>query len=104
METAASKSKNCKVEGCKRPYRAKGYCNTHFKKWRAGEMPKKARYKTCSGENCRKPLFRFGLCETHYAGLLKGQEVLKEEAPKEEPKKEEPKKEAQPEKTDEKKE
>ena len=23
----------CKIEKCKRPYRAKGYCNVHYKKW-----------------------------------------------------------------------
>lgn len=83
METMASKT--CKVEGCKRPYRAKGFCNTHFKKWRAGAMPKKPRYKTCSAENCRKPLFRWGLCETHY------QEEVKAEAPKDATPKEEAK-------------
>lgn len=74
METVSTKA--CVVEGCKRPYRAKGYCNVHFKKWRRGEMPKKRRYKICSEENCRKPLFRFGKCETHY----------KVEPPKETPK------------------
>lgn len=61
------KSKTCKAEGCKRVYRAKGYCTVHFHKWRRGEMPKKSRYKICGEENCRKPLFRFGLCETHYS-------------------------------------
>jgi len=28
------------VEGCKRPYRAKGYCNVHYKQWRLGKLPK----------------------------------------------------------------
>ena len=100
METATSKS--CKVEGCKRPYRAKGYCVTHFKKWRSGEMPKKTRYKTCSAENCRKPLFRFGRCEAHYAELLKikrGElEAPKEAKVEEKPKEEKPKEGAKPEK------
>ena len=57
---------SCKVEGCKRPYRAKGYCVTHYKKWRRGEMPVKSRYKTCSSEKCRKAIFKFGLCKEHY--------------------------------------
>ena len=42
----------CKVEGCKRTYRAKGYCNVHYKKWRRGELEAKPRYKTCCEENC----------------------------------------------------
>lgn len=55
----------CSVEGCKRPYRAKGLCFFHFKKWRHGELPH-SRYKTCSKADCRKPTFRRGLCETHF--------------------------------------
>jgi hypothetical protein len=58
--------KCCSVENCKRPYRSKGFCNTHFKKWRRGEMDKKPRYKICAEENCRGPIFRKGYCEQHY--------------------------------------
>jgi predicted ATP-grasp superfamily ATP-dependent carboligase len=71
----AQKQRVCKVEGCTHPYRAKGYCNVHYKKWRRGEMPK-PRYKTCNygvrklkqGEKkeCLKPVYRGGLCEEHY--------------------------------------
>jgi hypothetical protein len=31
--------KTCSVAGCKRGYRAKGYCFFHYKKWRHGELP-----------------------------------------------------------------
>jgi hypothetical protein len=56
----------CSVEGCKRPYRAKGYCVTHYKKWRRGEIEgHKARYHTCSKEGCKKPSGRWGLCDEH---------------------------------------
>lgn len=58
--------KNCSVEGCKRPYRAKGYCNIHFRKWRRGELANKPRYATCHEEGCHKQLFRLGRCENHY--------------------------------------
>jgi hypothetical protein len=59
----------CSVEGCKRPYRAKGYCNVHYKAWRHGEIEgHHARYKTCSKEACRKPAGpKWGLCEEHFA-------------------------------------
>lgn len=57
----------CSVEGCKRPYRAKTYCNVHYKAWRRGEMEKHpARYKICSKEACRKPMVHEGLCEEHF--------------------------------------
>ena len=55
----------CRVEKCKRPYRAKGYCSVHYKKWRRGELTK-GRYKTCAQEACRKKRFQSGLCEEHY--------------------------------------
>jgi hypothetical protein len=79
--------KSCKIKGCKRPYRAKGYCNVHYQKWRKGEL-EKPRYKTCNfgvnklkrGEKkeCLKPIFRGGLCEEHYQASFN-----KEKAPKE---------------------
>ena len=57
--------KACTVEGCKRAYRAKGFCFFHYKKWRAGELPH-ARYKTCSNEECKKKVFEHGMCEEHF--------------------------------------
>ncbi len=68
--TQTVETKKCKVEGCKRVYRAKGYCNVHFHKWRRGEMPVKARYKICGEENCCKPLFQFGMCQEHHAAWI----------------------------------
>jgi hypothetical protein len=63
-------AKKCSIEGCKRPYRSKGYCDVHFKKWRAGEIEgHKRRYKTCKEENCKKPIHKWGLCEQHYGAL-----------------------------------
>ncbi|MBI4126466.1 MAG: hypothetical protein HY465_03135 [Deltaproteobacteria bacterium] len=59
-------TEHCKIEGCKRPYRSKGYCNVHFRKWRRGELEAKPRYKTCGEENCRKPMVRNGQCQEHY--------------------------------------
>lgn len=56
----------CKIEGCKRPYRSKGYCNVHFHKWRRGELDETPRYKICKEEKCKKPLFKKGYCEQHY--------------------------------------
>ena len=58
--------RKCSIEGCKRPYRAKGYCNVHYKQWRQGEMEgHKARYKTCTKEGCRKPRAEGSLCAEH---------------------------------------
>lgn len=65
----AEATHKCKVKDCKRPYRAKGYCNVHYKKWRQGEFGK-TRYKTCGNEGCRRPLHRNGMCSEHYEAWL----------------------------------
>lgn len=58
----------CSVEGCKRPYRAKEYCVTHYKLWRQGSVEgHKSRYKTCVKEGCRKPRAFGSLCAEHGA-------------------------------------
>jgi hypothetical protein len=57
--------KHCRVEGCKRPYRAKSYCNVHYRQWRQGKLGK-ARYKICSKEECGKRRHEGGLCESHH--------------------------------------
>jgi hypothetical protein len=57
---------HCSVEGCKRAYRAKGWCYFHFKKWRQGELPH-SRYKTCGRAECRLKAVHHGLCEKHEA-------------------------------------
>lgn len=71
-KTADTADKKCSKEGCKRPYRAKGYCVTHYKLWRRGEVEgHKARYKLCSKEACKKTAGRYGLCEEHRGGAAK---------------------------------
>jgi hypothetical protein len=84
--------KSCKIKGCKRPYRAKGYCNVHYQKWRKGEL-EKPRYNTCNfgvnklkrGEKkeCLKKVFRGGLCEEHYQASFSKKKAAKEAAPAE---------------------
>lgn len=55
----------CQIEKCKGIYRAKGYCDRHYKKWRRGELAH-PRYNTCNQEGCRKKWFANGYCEEHY--------------------------------------
>jgi hypothetical protein len=70
-------AKKCSKETCKRPYRAKGYCVTHYKLWRRGELEgHKARYKLCNKEACKKAAGRYGLCDEH-----RGTGVKEEAAP-----------------------
>jgi hypothetical protein len=64
---SAGDAKSCKIDKCKREYKAKGYCKAHYKKWRQGEYGL-ARYKSCKELNCFKPmaLNRHGMCEAHF--------------------------------------
>lgn len=80
--TETKETKKCSIANCKRPHRAKGYCDVHFKKWRAGEIEgHKPRYKTCKEENCKKPIHRWGLCEQHYGALAASKKGVPAVAP-----------------------
>lgn len=60
-----AKEGTCKAEGCDKGVRAKGYCETHYSKWKKGKMPKPRR-KSCNAEGCHKPQDRRGLCTDHF--------------------------------------
>jgi len=66
--TQTQQQPTCTVAGCKRPFRAKSYCNVHYKAWRRGEVEgHKARYKICTKEGCRKARAQGSLCAEHAA-------------------------------------
>jgi hypothetical protein len=51
--TRSRREKSCQIKGCKRPYKAKGYCNVHYKQWRRGKLPK-ARHDTAGKSKKKK--------------------------------------------------
>ena len=55
----------CRVEKCRQPVRAKGFCRKHYMAWRRAEVGDHHRYKVCSKEACRKPRTKGGLCDEH---------------------------------------
>jgi hypothetical protein len=83
--------KSCKVSGCNRGYRAKGYCVAHYKQWRHGKFAK-ARYTKCHDYGCLKPMGqnRHGFCEEHFTNYyIKGMEVAHAPVPEAKPAKKE---------------
>jgi hypothetical protein len=74
-----AEAKKCKVEGCKRPYRAKGYCVTHYKKWRRGEMGD-ARFRRCFAKECKEKEAARGLCQKHLDEKYGGKKTAVPEA------------------------
>jgi hypothetical protein len=65
---AAATGETCRIEKCKQPVRAKGYCRKHYIGWRRGDVGAKHRYKACSKEGCRKKAVLGGKCEEHKKG------------------------------------
>jgi hypothetical protein len=55
----------CKIEGCDKDVRGKGYCDRHYRAWRRGKLPK-PRYTRCHAQGCNKPGTRRSLCPEHF--------------------------------------
>ena len=67
-EKKSESGESCRVEKCKQPVRAKGYCRKHFIGWRRGKLGDHHRYKICTKEGCRKPRTKASFCD-EYAGV-----------------------------------
>ena len=73
--------KACKIQGCKRAFRAKGFCFFHHAKWRRGELEAvPRRWKGCSKEECKKKVFQHGLCQEHFDAWKKSRKGAKQVA------------------------
>jgi hypothetical protein len=74
--------KSCAVSGCKRAYRAKGFCFFHYAKWRRGELEARPRrWKACGKEDCKKKVLAHGLCQEHYDAWKKSRKGAKPAEP-----------------------
>lgn len=71
---SARDAARCAVTGCARPVKARGWCDTHYTRWRRTGDPGPAlirargtdRAYVCTVEGCTKPHHARGLCHTHY--------------------------------------
>jgi hypothetical protein len=64
-------TQECSVDGCDGPIRARGYCNTHYLRWRrtgSTDLPEitPAPIATCSVTGCGKIVRARGWCGLHY--------------------------------------
>lgn len=59
----------CDVEGCSRPHCARGWCNTHYARWKANgtvELPQQSPF-SCAASNCSATKHKaYQLCNKHY--------------------------------------
>jgi 5-methylcytosine-specific restriction endonuclease McrA len=63
----------CSIDGCDRPSLARGWCSTHYHRWRTTGSTEIAnarsswyRGQPCSIDGCEKPAAKRGWCGTHY--------------------------------------
>ncbi len=68
----------CTMEGCDRPHKARGYCQTHYMQFKRGISPvgeirsrERDKLPECTEEGCAEPVKAKGLCRTHYQRLLR---------------------------------
>lgn len=66
------------MEGCGRPHKARGYCQTHYMQFKRGIAPvgpirSRVREKPpeCVEDGCAEPVKAQGLCQMHYQRLLR---------------------------------
>lgn len=69
-----STMKNCSIEKCNKPKRARDLCTKHYKRWQTTgnpnstlfEIRKKNRPTICTIDNCELPVLYMGFCSGHY--------------------------------------
>lgn len=65
---------SCAVEDCERGAVTRGWCSTHYKRWRRHGDPNvgaRPQIKPCTVPNCPKPAEARGLCHGHFLRLLR---------------------------------
>ena len=62
------KGRTCSIPNCVRPMRTRGWCNTHYQRWRIHGDPLmgEKRRKFCKVEGCSKGAHGHGWCDKHY--------------------------------------
>lgn len=64
--------KHCSIDGCERPFYARGWCTMHYWRWYRNDDPEvwranhKNQGKSCSIDGCDKPAKSRGWCGVHY--------------------------------------
>ena len=69
----------CKIEGCDRPYLARGWCAAHYKRWwKLGDplAPRVRRQAGCTIDGCDREHRARGWCDLHYQRWLRHRDPM----------------------------
>lgn len=79
----AALDRECAIDGCGKPVRARGWCRHHYFQWWAhGDplaerpVPRTNKVRECSVEGCSRPAHTRGWCQSHYNRWRKHGDVL----------------------------
>lgn len=59
----------CSVRDCDKPHKARGWCSTHYSRWRQHGSPHtllQRQDRTCDVADCDQPHLARGMCSKHY--------------------------------------
>lgn len=76
--------RTCSVDGCGRPYLARGWCRQHYNRWwETGRLDEdkpigwlRPGDRICSIEGCERPYLAVGYCRMHYQRAKAGNDML----------------------------
>ena len=66
--------KTCSINGCERPAKGRGWCHTHWRRWRRHGDPEAVvlrQRSQCSVEDCERDVKRQGMCHLHAQRVLR---------------------------------
>lgn len=72
----------CSIEDCTNAAHSRGWCNTHYDRWRrtgvtGGPVRSRQRGRVCSIEGCTRAHEAHGYCSIHYARWRNGQPIIR---------------------------
>lgn len=81
-------TRTCSIDGCERPYKARGWCQLHYRRWLANGDPSSLQCVSSYGEavcavaECERPAYGRGYCTLHYQRFVKWGDPLLTYTPK----------------------
>lgn len=68
---AMQATRKCSIDGCEKPFLARGWCSAHWTRWqRTGDpLGSKREVRLCSADGCERVHYGLGFCQMHWRRL-----------------------------------